>query len=245
MANDTTRQAATTTTTTTTNTTDKAFTADQWKQAEPTHAKAPDNANVYAAAAAQHTAGGGSADDVTLSDAAKTIKLEEFASLPRKPCVKDSLLTGMTAGFVVGSSRAIWRGIVLLYPFFSLSISFPSSLSTFQRIPANTLCSPPHLAPIQSACNWAVGTFSIAAISMYQYCQYKRRAEKEGMTRAMEIIDRKQIERKQKEARMERARELRRQKKEAEDESKFAQLNAGNFVPGESSSSSSSWWKFW
>jgi hypothetical protein len=88
---------------------EKAFTSDQWKGAEPTHAVKPENANVYAAAASQHTAGG-SAADVTLTDAAKSIKIEDFASLPKKPCVRDSLLTGITAGFVVGSSRAIWRG---------------------------------------------------------------------------------------------------------------------------------------
>jgi cytochrome c oxidase assembly protein subunit 20 len=77
---------------------------------------------------------------------------------------------------------------------------------------------------------------------MYQYCQYKRLAEKEGMTRAMEIIDRKQVERKQKEARLERARELRRQKKEEEDNQKFADLNSGNVTPGEPKPSS---WKLW
>ncbi|THZ55791.1 hypothetical protein D6C86_08329 [Aureobasidium pullulans] len=197
MADDTTRQTATP---------EKAFTSDQWSDAEATHAKKPENANVYAAAASQHTAGG-SAEDVTLVDAAKTIKIDDFASLPKKPCVRDSLLTGMTAGFVVGSSRAIWR------------------------------------APIQSATNWAVGTFVIGSAGMYQYCQYKRLAEKEGMTRAMEIIDRKQIERKQKEARMERARELRRQKKEEDDSKKFAELNPGNTTPGDTKPSSS--WKLW
>ncbi|KAI5196386.1 hypothetical protein E4T42_08901 [Aureobasidium subglaciale] len=196
MSDDTTRQPAAT---------EKAFTSEQWKDAEATHAKAPENANVYAAAASQHTAGG-SAADVTLTDAAKTIKIDDFADLPKKPCVRDSLLTGMTAGFVVGSSRAIWR------------------------------------APIQSATNWAVGTFVIGSAAMYQYCQHKRLAEKEGMTRAMEIIDRKQVERKQKEARLERARELRRQKKEQEDNQKFADLNSGNVTPGEPKPSS---WKLW
>ncbi|KAG9659146.1 hypothetical protein KCU95_g16103, partial [Aureobasidium melanogenum] len=200
MSDDTTRQTATA---------DKAFVGEQWKGAEPTHAVKPENANVYAAAASQHTAGG-SAEDVTLTDAAKTIKLEDFAAFPKKPCVRDSLLTGITAGFVVGSSRAIWR------------------------------------APIQSAANWAVGTFVIGSAGMYQYCQYKRLAEKEGMTRAMEIIDRKQVERKQKEARLERARELRRQKKEEEDSQKFAELNANaaNGTPGTEEPKSSSW-KLW
>lgn len=76
---------------------------------------------------------------------------------------------------------------------------------------------------------------------MYQYCQFQRVAEKEGMTRAMEIIDRKQIERKQKEARMERARELRRQKKEEEDAKKFGELHSSNVTVDQPKSS----WKFW
>ncbi|KAI4751014.1 hypothetical protein E4T52_16438 [Aureobasidium sp. EXF-3400] len=187
---------------------EKAFTGDQWKGAERTHSVKPENANVYAAAASQHTAGG-SAADVTITDAVQSIKIEDFAALPKKPCVRDSLLTGITAGFVVGSSRAIWR------------------------------------APVQSAANWAVGTFVIGSAGMYQYCQYKRMAEKEGMTRAMEIIDRKQVERKQKEARLERARELRRQKKEQEDAQKFAELNSGNVTPGASAEPKSSSWKLW
>jgi cytochrome c oxidase assembly protein subunit 20 len=101
------------------------------------------------------------------------------------------------------------------------------------------------LAPVQSAANWAVGTFVIGSAGMYQYCQYKRLAEKEGMTRAMEIIDRKQVERKQKEARLDRARELRRQKKEEEDAQKFADLNSGNVTPGAAAESKSSSWKLW
>lgn len=94
---------------------EKSFTGDQWKDAERTHAVKPENANVYAAAASQHTAGG-SAADVTLTDAAKSIKMEDFAAFPKKPCVRDSLLTGITAGFVVGSSRAIWRGMCMHLP---------------------------------------------------------------------------------------------------------------------------------
>lgn len=89
------------------------------------------------------------------------------------------------------------------------------------------------------ACNWAVGSFCFGAFSMYQYCQYQRVAEKEGMKRAIEIIDRKGLERKQKEARMERARELRRQKKEEEEQATYARLKE------EESSSSKSWYKVW
>ena len=64
------------------------------------------------------------------------------------------------------------------------------------------------------------------------------------MQRAMEIIDRKSIERKQKEARVERARELRRQKKEEEQDMHYTKLKEGS---GKSASNggASPWWKVW
>ena len=81
---------------------------------------------------------------------------------------------------------------------------------------------------------------------MYQYCNFQRVAEKEGMKRAMEIIDRKQVERKQKEARMERARELRRQKKEEEQDEQFAKLaSEKGGATGQGSESGKAWYKVW
>jgi len=91
---------------------------------------------------------------------------------------------------------------------------------------------------------------------MYQYCNYQRLAEKEGMKRAMEIIDRKQVERKQKEARLERARDLRRERKEQEQEEQFAKLRVEKGTDGgsvsvsgnggdKSSGSAGPWWKVW
>lgn len=58
------------------------------------------------------------------------------------------------------------------------------------------------------------------------------------MKRAIEIIDRKGLERKQKEARMERARELRRQKKEQEEQETYAKL-------AETNQSGKPWYKVW
>ena len=127
-------------------------------------------------------------DDLDMVKAAKMISWEDWTSLPTKPCVKDSLMTGIGSGFALGGLRAVTR------------------------------------APVFSACNWAVGAFCFSSFAMYQYCTRQRRVEREGMKQAMEIIDRKAIERKQKEARLERARELRRQKKEQEDQETYAKL---------------------
>ncbi|KAF1352348.1 hypothetical protein BDV97DRAFT_292984 [Delphinella strobiligena] len=149
----------------------------------------------------EHTAGGKQVD-VGVVDAAKTITKEDWTKFHRKPCVKDSFLTGIGTGAAVGGVRAIWR------------------------------------APVMVACNWAVGTFCFGSFAMYQYCQYQRLAEKEGMKRAIEIIDRKGLERKQKEARMERARELRRQRKEEEDNQAYAKLRGED-------QQSKPWYKVW
>lgn len=84
----------------------KAFQGQQWEGAAPP-IKAPENANALPGGTA-NTAGG-KVEDVTVVDAAKSIKLEEFSQIHRKPCVKDSLLTGIGTGFAMGSVRAIWR----------------------------------------------------------------------------------------------------------------------------------------
>ena len=88
--------------------TDKAFSGNQWEDAQPAY-KPPENANLMAGGT-EHTAGGKTVD-VGLVDAAKSISRDDWTKLHRKPCVKDSLLTGIGAGFAVGGARAIWRGM--------------------------------------------------------------------------------------------------------------------------------------
>jgi len=86
---------------------DKPFSSGQWSEAAPSH-KPPENANLMPGGT-EHTAGGRVAD-VGVVDAAKSIKLEDWNDLPKKPCVRDSFLTGIGAGFSMGAVRAIWRG---------------------------------------------------------------------------------------------------------------------------------------
>ena len=93
---------------------DKAFTGEQWQEAARPQ-KPPENANLMPGGT-QHTAGGKVDEEVRLSDAAKTIKLEDWSNLPKKPCVRDSLLTGIGSGFAIGATRAIWRGTPICGP---------------------------------------------------------------------------------------------------------------------------------
>lgn len=76
---------------------------------------------------------------------------------------------------------------------------------------------------------------------MYQTCMYKRQAEKEGMMRAVEILNKKEMEKKAREQRKEAMREERRQAKEKEQDAQFAALN----MAAPSGNNGKPWWKIW
>jgi cytochrome c oxidase assembly protein subunit 20 len=85
-------------------------------------------------------------------------------------------------------------------------------------------------APIPKAANWAVGTFVLASFANYEFCLYRRRLERTHMKRAVEIIDRKKVE---KEAAAQAKREERRILKEEADKK------------AEEEAKRKSSWKFW
>ena len=74
----------------------------------------PENANALPGGNA-NTAGG-HPKEVGIIDALKTVNLEEFAEVHRKPCVRDALLTGIGIGFGVGGLRGILGGRSPGYP---------------------------------------------------------------------------------------------------------------------------------
>ena len=69
----------------------------------------PQNANAMLGGSA-NTAGG-KVKNASIFDAIKTIKLEDFKEVHKKPCVRDALLTGIGLGFGTGGFRAIMGGI--------------------------------------------------------------------------------------------------------------------------------------
>ena len=73
-------------------------------------AKPPINANALPGAGL-NTAGG-TIQHASLWDALKSIRLSDFKEVHKKPCVRDSFLVGMGAGFGVGGFRAILGGIL-------------------------------------------------------------------------------------------------------------------------------------
>jgi cytochrome c oxidase assembly protein subunit 20 len=79
----------------------------------------------------------------------------------------------------------------------------------------------------KSAANWAVGFFILASTVSYEYCQYRRRAERNSMKRSIEIVH----EKKREHAAEEKAEKLRQaQLQEQAQAQKAAQK---------------SWYKFW
>ncbi|KAL8697740.1 MAG: hypothetical protein Q9224_002163 [Gallowayella concinna] len=105
------------------------------------------NANVLAE---KHT-------EPAIVDALKTIKLEDFKEVHKKPCTREGFLTGIGAAFATGGVQAILG------------------------------------APIFTACSWAVGAFAFGSFAMHEYCQRKRKIEKEGMQRVNAALLEKKI----------------------------------------------------
>ncbi|QIX00579.1 hypothetical protein AMS68_006096 [Peltaster fructicola] len=95
-------------------------------------------------------------------------------------------------------------------------------------------------ARVWLACNWAVGSFIAGSMVQYQYCQYRRHAEKEGMLRAVEVINRKEIERKAREARRDQVKSERRKAKDEEQDSQLTALKEA-----ETKKEGRSSWKWW
>ncbi|GAP84997.1 putative mitochondrial cytochrome c oxidase protein 20-like protein [Rosellinia necatrix] len=74
------------------------------------------------------------------------------------------------------------------------------------------------------AANWAFGAFLLGSVIQWEYCQVQRRKERAAMARVVEVIDRKQAEKKAQAA------EAARLKQEAEEKARQAQKR---------------WYKFW
>lgn len=87
----------------------KAFTGSQWQDGKAQSYQPPQNANMLAGGT-ENTAGG-QTKDIGLGDAIESIKMEDFSEIHRKPCVRDSLMTGIGSGFGIGGVRALFGGM--------------------------------------------------------------------------------------------------------------------------------------
>jgi hypothetical protein len=121
-----------------------------------------------------HTAGGEKLDGEGPSyiDAVRSLGPEYYLNFHKRPCVRDSQLQGIAAGFAGGALAGIigsasqnpnpssrpWRGDGDLH---SLIVS---------------------AEPVLVASNWAVATWCGVSVLSYQVCQYYRSKEKAGPT---------------------------------------------------------------
>ncbi|KAL8674766.1 MAG: hypothetical protein Q9168_000850 [Polycauliona sp. 1 TL-2023] len=103
-------------------------------------------------------------------DALKTIRLQDFKEVHKKPCTREGFLAGIGAAFATGGVRAILG------------------------------------APIFTACSWAVGAFAFGSFAMHEYCQGKRRQEKEGIQRVNSALMEKKIKEEMKREELRKAR---------------------------------------
>jgi cytochrome c oxidase assembly protein subunit 20 len=95
----------------------------------------PASANALPEGSGQNTAG--SKKEVpSLSEAIKTVRLEDFKQVHMYPCVRESLLMGIGGGFGIGGLRALLGGISsLLLPFFPLFFFCSNCLKANVQIP--------------------------------------------------------------------------------------------------------------
>ncbi|KAK4155666.1 hypothetical protein C8A00DRAFT_41762 [Chaetomidium leptoderma] len=70
--------------------------------------------------------------------------------------------------------------------------------------------------PMPRAANWAVGTGALAAVGQYEYCQFRRRQEREKVKRVVEVYAVKQA--REKREKEEEERRVRREREEREEE---------------------------
>ena len=135
-------------------------------------AEPPPNANAFPGASS-NTAGG-RIPDTGLWDAVRSIKLSDIKEVYKKPCVRDAFLVGIGTGFGVGGIRAIMGGTTNARPRCDIMLTIT--------------------APMLKACNWAVGTFCFGSFLMHEFCQRRRKLERQQMKRVIEIVEQKKAE---------------------------------------------------
>lgn len=81
-------------------------------------------------------------------------------------------------------------------------------------------------APILKACNWAAGTFCFAGIGAYEFFLQKRFLEKKSMARAVEIMDRKKLEKEREREEKRKERRLRKEEHDREVEERSRQSSS-------------------
>jgi cytochrome c oxidase assembly protein subunit 20 len=110
---------------------------------------------------------------VSIKDAVRTIKKEDFLNIGQIPCGRQGFMTGIASGAAIGGVRWVLMGK------WRIRIRF-QALTLVGSIP--------------KAANWAVWSGIIASVASYEFCQFKRRHEKAQMQRTISIYTEKRKE---------------------------------------------------
>ncbi|MCJ1326422.1 hypothetical protein MMC10_003086 [Thelotrema lepadinum] len=160
----------------------------------------------------------GSSRQATLLDGLKSIQLSDFTQVHKIPCARESLLTGMGAGFAVGGLRLVFRGKVamLIVPFLSQydAMDFPCFLAVFSFLHTQFVDFNAKLGNPWTSMTYAIFSFSLTSAGAHAFCQRRRHIEQASMARAAEIMAKKKEERAFKVAEMRAERERRREQHE-------------------------------
>ncbi|KAH8592286.1 hypothetical protein B0O99DRAFT_484790, partial [Bisporella sp. PMI_857] len=70
----------------------------------------PESANALPLGSGLNTAGAHGDKDLSLKDAVKTVRWQDFLQVHMYPCVRESFLTGIGGGFGIGALRAVFGG---------------------------------------------------------------------------------------------------------------------------------------
>ena len=101
------------------------------------------------------------------------------------------------------------------------------------------------IGTLWSACTWSVWSAVVVSSVMFQWCRYKRSAERDGMMRAVDILNKKEEQKKAREVYKEKQREQRRKLKEDELNEQYTKLREAKDAKSDDGGISKPWWKVW
>ncbi len=119
---------------------------------------------------------------LSITDAAKSIKKEDFLHVYQYPCARQGFMAGIGGGAAVGAVRYILGGM-----WEDEQQSQRGEVSEILKANEPLLSD---TGSVPKAANWVVGAFFLSSIISYEYCQARRTAEKERMRRVVEVYDR-------------------------------------------------------
>lgn len=117
--------------------------------------------------------------DVSYSEVVGDVSMSQISSFYKAPCARESLLTGIGAGFGIGGIRGVFGG-ASQFPVLDFFLYLGA------RPIANILCL--GMRSLWSAGNWAVGIFAITSLAAYELCRRQRIEEMHGMKQAVELM---------------------------------------------------------